>query len=74
MFSMADHNSLVSYKINLVNPDKHLKNRIRIETIRVCHMSKGKLFHKSFVSHLCVHMSMCLLNHTVIFFKNWESQ
>lgn len=51
-----------------MNPDKHLKIELtRIES-RVYHMTKGKLFHKSFVSNLCLHMSVYLRNHTTIFF------
>lgn len=68
MFSMADNNSLVGYK-SLVNPDKHLKIELtRIES-RLYNMTKGMLFHKSFISNLCLHMSVYLLNHTMIFFK-----
>ena len=51
-----------------MNPDKHLKIELtRIES-RVYHMTKGMLFHKSFISNLCLHMSVYLLNHTMIFF------
>lgn len=53
---MAHHNTLVGYKINLVNPDKHFKNWVRGESIRVNYMNRVSVLIK-ILFQMCVWVS-----------------